>query len=228
MGDGENSMSTTLLITAPTIEPVTVAKAKAQARILQSAEDDLLTRMVAAARGQVESTECWIQLVAATYELRLDKFPDCNEPIILPKPPLLEVLSITYIDPAGDEQTFGSGSPITEYVVDLNWTPGQTLNEIPENGRIRLAYGETWPVTRCEPNAVRVRFRCGFGEATQEGSPAVDVPPSIPESIEQWIVIAAGTMFEHREAEIAIGRGEQITSLQFVRGLLDPWRAKPL
>lgn len=202
------------------LEPVSITDLQTHSRLptllIPPGDDPLyIEGLISAAREQVEQVECRIQLLTAVYELRLDGLfdqyyrPDYY-PIRLPKPPLQEVLSVKYIDTAGVEQTiYETSSPAIDdglFVIDAK-SPHN-----PQPAEIYLGYGQSWPSVRSEPNALRIRFRAGFG----------DTPADVPSSIRQWIMIMAGTMYEHREAEIT---GSIVQSLKFVDGLLDPWRA---
>ena len=193
-------------ITGPVVEPLTLIEAKKQVNQTEDFTDDdaYIEGLIPAARQRVEESECALQLITATYELRLDCFP--VGPIIIPKAPLVEVLGITYIDTNGVEQTFG-GSPVTGYDVDIK-SP-----HAPSFGEIHLAYGESWPVTRVQHNAVTVEFTCGFG----------DKPSDVPAGLKAWMLIALATMYSHRESEIT---GSIVAKLGFVDCLLDPWRAQ--
>ena len=61
------------------------------------------------------------------------------------------------------------------------------------------------------PNAVRVRYICGYGLAV-----------AIPQAIKQWMLLAIGTMYENRAAAGA-GQVYNIPD-RFWSGLLDPYR----
>lgn len=199
-----------ILITPPGELPLTLEEAKLHLRIEDdvTTEDALIERLIDAARAQVEDSHCWIQLVTASYELRMDRFPVYG-PIVIPRPPLQSVESVKYIDTDGTEQTFSSA----QYVVDAKSI------HTPVRGEVLLAYGESWPSIRSEPNAVRVAFTCGF---SPDASPSIPVPPVI----KQWMLLQIGAMFENREA--VAEQGIQPVALGFVDRLLDPWDAKRL
>ena len=193
------------------LEPVAITDLQTHGRlptVLVPPADDpaYIEGLISAAREQVEGYECRIQLLDATYDGYLDSFP-CANVIELPKPPLLDVVGVFYIDTDGVEREF------TSWTDKLNWTPGVIPSELPAPGYILLDYEESWPSTRCQPDAVRIRFRCGFGDEAAD----------VPRAIKQWIMIAAGTMYEHREKEIS---GTIISRFEFIGGLLDPWRAR--
>lgn len=196
-----------VLVEAPAAEPVSTSDFATQVRVtLDSSEMALVAAMLTAARQLAEST-CAIQLINATYELRLDQFP-CDRFIELTRVPLQDVLSVKYTDPNGIEQTLSTST----YTVDKRWTPDQMPASIPTPGRILLNVDQFWPATQFRPNAVRIQFKAGFGIAGT----------SVPPAIRQWILLKAASMFEHREADV-LGSGPA-TTLGFVDMLLAPWK----
>jgi uncharacterized phiE125 gp8 family phage protein len=147
---------TLVLDTAPTGggppdgEPVTRDEAKDYARITLTAEDSIVDGLITAARKYVE-TVTRRQLVTATWKLYLDGFP--SGAIVVPRPPLSSVTSITYTDENGNTgQTWSSA----DYQTDLNSEPG----------RIRPVEGETYPSTQADTyGTVTVEYEAGFGAA---------------------------------------------------------------
>jgi uncharacterized phiE125 gp8 family phage protein len=149
------------VITAPATEPVTLAEMRTQLGITDAsdtASDTTITRRIIEARQWVEA-HIRRALITQTLEIRLDDFP---EYIKLPYPPIVSITSVKYIDTDGVEQTLGSSN----YVLD----------DYPLVPFIREAYGIAWPSVRDEPNAVRVRYVAGYGNAS-------DVPATIREAI---------------------------------------------
>ena len=159
------------LVTAPAVEPLTLAEAKGHLRVTTTDEDALITALIVAAREYAE-TFTRRALITQTWDLTLDSFPS---EIVMPMPALQSVTSITYIDVDGASQTL----PTTEYTVDIKSAPG----------RIVEAYGKAWPTTRPVINAVTVRFVAGYGLAV-----------SVPKSIVQGMLMHIGHMFANRES----------------------------
>jgi uncharacterized phiE125 gp8 family phage protein len=160
---------------APTAEPVTLDELKAQARIDADLtdEDALLQAYIVAARQQIE-TETGRQLMQATYVLRLDCFPrgGC---LPLPRPPLVSLTSLDYIDTAGVNQTWASSN----YLVDPYADPGA----------VHLAFGVSWPSTQGVPNAVTLTYVTGYG----------DDPSEVPQPLRIAILLMAAELYAHRE-----------------------------
>lgn len=215
------------LITAPTEEPVSLADAKAHLRVDISDDDALIGAMISAARQEAEAA-CRRALVTQQWKLMLDRFPAPNMnvssatwygpqwgtspgplttlapegktgyEIILPQPPLVSVESVKYIDTDGNQQTLAS----TDYKLDTATEPA----------RLVPAYGKTWPATRNEINAVEVSFTCGYGNAA-----------AVPAAIKAWIKLRIGAMYENRESDLVVQRGN-VDTLGFADKLLAPYR----
>lgn len=180
------------LITPPALEPVTLAEAKLHLRVDGTDEDALITVLISSARRHAEHvTER--AFVTQTWELAIDKFPAAE--ILLPKPPLVSIASVSYDDAAGVEQVM---SP-TAYTTDLYQEPGWLF---PANGT-------AWPDTLDAANAVRVRYVAGYG-----------TPGDVPENIRQWMLLRIGALYRNRE-ELVDGR---LSTSPMVDHLLDPHR----
>lgn len=189
---------TLLMITEPSVEPVTLEEAKLHCRVDASEDDDLISGLITSARDWVESFDNRA-LITQTWELILDSFPG-SDILKLPLPPLQSVSSIKYINDAGIEATFAT----TDYTVDWRSEPG----------RIRLMENESWPsVDLYIWNGVRIRFICGFGLAA-----------SVPERYKQAIKLLVGHWYENREQVMA---GVTPSEIPFgVKALLWPKRFK--
>lgn len=163
--------------TAPTSEPLTLTEVKDHLRIDDTDSDDELTLLLAAARSHVE-TRTNRQLMQATFELTLDRWPGGRE-LVLRMPPLASVTSVTYYDEDEASQTLASG----DYHVDTATEPG----------RIVLKDGESWPNLDERPAAVTVTYVAGQASAD-------DVPDAAKLATLQLLA----HWFENREA-VAFG-----------------------
>lgn len=143
---------TPALVSADTVEPVTLAEAKLWIRQDYSqgtVEDAMVSGLITAAREWFENAMDR-SLLEKVWRLKLPWF--CNV-IELPYPPLSSVVSITYLDADGATQTLAT----TIYNVVTATTPA----------RIELASEQTWPVTDVHPEAVTVSFRVGTDAAPE-------------------------------------------------------------
>lgn len=163
------------VVTPPTAEPLDTAALKLHLKIDTTVDDSLIATLGIAAREYVEA---FIRrsLINTTYDLKLDAFP-CGD-IVLPYPPVSSITSVSYIDSNGDTQVMTAGA--TGYLTDLPAGPHA------EPGRIYRGYQVVWPVTRCQPNAVTVRFVSGYG-ASPSSVPSL-ILAAIKHLVEHWYV----------------------------------------
>ncbi len=128
-------------ITAPTVEPVTLAELRAQARLETAIDDSTLARYLLASRQLIEQVT-GRAFAVQTFDLILDDFPR-SRTLYLPRLPVASITSITYLDTAGVSQTVAS------HILEG------------ESGRLEPAYGESWPQAQGTPGCVVVRFVAG-------------------------------------------------------------------
>jgi uncharacterized phiE125 gp8 family phage protein len=161
--------------TAPTETPISLDEAKAHLRVLHANDDATITALIAVATEKLDGRRGYLgrALLTQSWEYRLHFFPVCGV-IEIPLPPLQSVESVKYIDDAGAEQTLATD----QYVVD-------TATHV---GQIRLGYGLSWPSTRWEDYAVRIRFTAGFGDAADD----------VPQPIRQAILLMIGHWYVNR------------------------------
>ncbi len=111
--------------------------------------------------------------------MALDEFPGCDDEISLPMPPVASITHIKYTDTAGIEQTI---SP-SDYV----------LSQYGESRAVVPAYGKYWPSTQDIPNAVRIRFLCGYGATGQAAGSA-----ACPKAAKAAILLMVAWLFDNR------------------------------
>jgi uncharacterized phiE125 gp8 family phage protein len=192
------------LVTAPTAEPVSLEEIKEHCRISASTDDALLLSLIAAARSHAEQ-KTGRAMVEQTLTLTLDEFPGTIGHIELPKPPLVSVTSVKYDDTDEVEQTLSAD--LYEVKDASDYCPAYIVP----------AYGETWPVTLAQPEAVRIVYKTGWPIT---GSPAA---PVTPEDIKAWIKIRVAGLYENRES-FMVGQAVAEFPYDFVDGLLDRWK----
>lgn len=157
--------------TPPASEPVTLTEVKAQARIDLDADDTLLTSYIKAVRQLIE-TETGRQLLTATWVYRAWGFEHCCY-VELPKPPLLTVTSIAYVDSDGVTQTWAASN----YRVST------------AKGRVYLASGVSWPSVRSQFDALQITYTAGYGATAA----------SVPEPLRIAALLWIAHLYEHRE-----------------------------
>lgn len=186
---------TVTVVTPPASEPVSRAEAKLDLRLNDDdqTEDELIDEYIAAAREHVENTT-WRALTTQTLEAAFDRWPQGSE-LVLPRPPLQSVTSITYTDADGVETVWDGAN----YIVDTRRQPG----------RIVLASGKSWPAGALQPvNGVVVRYVAGYGE-----------PSAVPALYKKAIKLLVGEMYEHREATV-VQAGVVATELKRLERIL--------
>lgn len=137
---------------APTVEPVTLAEAKAHCRVDSTADDSLIVGLITTARELVED---YIDRALVTQQLVM-KFDKFDSEVELPRPPMAAAgtataVTITYTIADGSTATL----PTTAYRVDRDAQPG----------RIRTIYNGSWPATLLDANAITVTWWAGYGSA---------------------------------------------------------------
>ena len=184
------------IITAPTVEPVTLAEAKLFAKVDLTDDDALITALIVAARQKAESytrrafvTQTWEWMIDGAPGLASDDMDDLPRGwpwtltypghgyLAVPRPPLISVVSVKYYDLSDAETLWASSN----YVVDIHSEPG----------RILLASSKTWPSSLRPYNSMVIRFTAGYGAT------AADVPDAIKTAIK--LIVAH--WYQNRESE---------------------------
>ena len=189
-------MNALKLITPPPFEPLTLADVKLYLRVDHNDDDAVIARAFSAALAYADGEEGFLgrALVDQELELTLDAFP--IREIEIPLPPLIEVVNVFYDDGGGVQQIV----PTSAYSVDSVREPGWI---VPVGN---------WPATFNGINAVRIRFRAGYVDASHS-------PPlgEVPADIKQALLLYTGTMYDDRATHIV---GQTVTPA--------PWSAEQL
>lgn len=180
-----------------TVAPTVEPVTLAEAKLhlrVDVADDDALITRLISAAREQCEQELDRAVAPQTVQLLLDAFP--AGAILLPKGPVTAITSVQYVDTAGATQTIGSSN--------------YALDDAQVDAWLLPAYGYDWPATRDEANAVRVTYTAGWA--------------TCPAAVRQWILLAVGTMYASREADVdrpAVAQG-------FAARLLDRYRIQPL
>lgn len=200
---------TTRIVTAPALEPVSLAQARAWCRIDAdvTGEDWVLALLIAAARERAEQIT-GRALVERDVELVMDDLPDDDAPIELPFSPVQYVNYVRYTDVAGAAQEL-SGSPTPWILAGGDTAPA----------RLTPLYGQPWPVTRATVGNVSIGYRAGYAPV---GSPRDEAAYQygMPKLIINWLAARIATFYENRE-QVIVGGQVQDMPRDFVDGLLD-------
>lgn len=159
---------------APATEPITVAEAMEFCRVDEPLDNTMLERLIKSAREWAEAAT-GRAFVTQIWELKLPYFPRCA--IELPKPPLIEVTSIKYLDDAAVEQTWAAPN----YLVT-------GIGAVERRGSIEPVYGVSYPSTHPVPDAVRIVFKAGYGAAAV-----------VPQGIKDALGMYVAELYQNRE-----------------------------
>jgi hypothetical protein len=180
-----------------TLQPITLAEAKAQCRLEIPDDDALIAGWIDAARLRAE-TLLRSTLLQSSFDWFSDGFPSAANGyfnrfirmmgpnpqwlpngaaiLYLPTRPVSSVESVQFYNPSGVLETVDPSS----YFVSTGL-----------GARIQPVIGHVWPVTRAQIDSVVVRFTAGNATAS-----------SIPESVKAACRLMVAHWYEHRE-EIA-------------------------
>lgn len=189
--------------TPPTVEPVTLAEAKAHLRVDSEADDAYILGLIATAREWVES---YLDrtLIHTQWTMRMEDFPGDDEGIDLPRPPMATAdantaVIVSYTLSDGSTATLDSNA----YRVFRNSTPGE----------VHPIYGGGWPSDRrSDEDAVAVTWWAGYGAG----------PADVPASIRHSMLMLIGHWYEMRSSVLT---GTISKEIEFgVKTLLDSQR----
>lgn len=134
--------------TGPASEPLTASEAKLYLKVDASTDDALITSLIQAAR---ESCEKYLQMALISQTIT-EKFY-CFKPygLRLSVSPMISVSSVAYLDSGGNSQTLST---------DIY---GVKDGEKPP--LIYLKYGQVWPATYAQTDAITVTYLAGYANA---------------------------------------------------------------
>lgn len=189
-----------------TVEPVTLDQAKEHCRVVIDDDDGLLERMIVAARQLCEEAT-GRAFLTQTWLLSRDSFPCARygqcftmPQILLPRPRVQDVASITYLDGTGTRQTLTS----SYYLLDAGAEPAVLMP----------APGRAWPYTPHVSGAVQVTYTAGYGSD----------PDDVPAALKLAILQLVAHWYENREATVLPESGTGNVSVPFgVADLLAPY-----
>jgi uncharacterized phiE125 gp8 family phage protein len=182
------------LVTPPATSPVTLAEAKTHLRVDFTDDDTYINALIISATQSAEHM-LGRALIQQSYQLGLPEFSDYIE---IPNPPLISITSIVYIDTDGNTQT------LTSYALDSYSEPAI----------IKPTFGNDFPSTREQDNAVIISFNAGYADAA-----------SVPQEIKSWILLKVGYLYKSRESDATIVKqGETF----YADRLLDRYRLRSI
>lgn len=184
-----------VLIVTPPAPLVTVAEAKDHLRVDSDEQDTLITGLIAAVSAHIDGPDGWLGRAIGAQELEagLDSF--CYDPIALPCPPVVEVVSVRYEDAAGVWQTLDAA----RYEV--------------RDGQVGSAWGAAWPATRAYRGASRsvlIRYRAGYA--------------AVPAPIKVAVLMMVADLYRNPGEAGDGSTGSKVAMATPVAALLGPYR----
>jgi len=142
-----------LILTAgPSVEPISLAEAKAHCRVDGDLEDTLIASLILAARLHIERS-LDVALIGQSWSLYLDRWPD-RAHVELPLAPLLSVDAVRLYGPTGSSMTLDPAL----FEVDA-------FSRRPRLGR---RDGQSWPLPGRGINGIEIAFTAGYGPSPDD------------------------------------------------------------
>jgi uncharacterized phiE125 gp8 family phage protein len=175
----------TVLVTGPSVEPITTSEAKTHLNVSGTSKDTYIGTLVVTARRQIER-----YLNRALINQSWKVYYDCwKHELLIPFGKLSTVTTVKYYNEAGTLTTLDAN---TYY-----WVVTTT-----EPGRIVRKHDVTYPELQDgRPDAIEIAFTAGFGAA---GS-------AVPDDIKHAMKLLITNYYEHR-GDIVIGQVNKIPS----------------
>lgn len=175
-----------LTVTVEPEECLSLEAVKNHLRVDDTADDALITGLIAAARQYVEEI-CNLALMPQTLVMQKDEWPS-GTILYMPRVPLAEVTEIAYIDADGVSHTMD----LEDVIVDT----------ISKPGRLILQDDADWPTSTLRSAAgIAITYEAGFAD-----------PDRIPKPLMQALLLLIGHLYENREA-VVIGSGINLFEL---------------
>jgi uncharacterized phiE125 gp8 family phage protein len=161
-----------ILTTPPSGEPVTLAETKSHLRISHTDDDAYITRLITAARKQIEARLA-VGLIAQNWSLFLDRWPQAGC-VYIPLAPVIQVSDvITY----GESDTPATLDPAHYY-----------LDRVSRPARLALRSGRPFPQAGRNLNGIEIKLAIGYGTT----------PATVPDDLRQALLLTIAAWFANR------------------------------
>lgn len=165
---------TTVRVTAPASEPITLAEAKAHLRVDASDEDTLISSLISAAVSHLDATgSLGRAMITQTWAEWVSASPGY---VRLPIGPFQSLTSVEYYDSDNAIQT----ATLSDFET---WLDGDFV-------RVKPKEGSLWPTAFSRPDAIKITYVAGFGDDATD----------VPQGIRQAILLLVGHWYENRMA----------------------------
>jgi len=157
--------------------PVKLSEAKSFLRVTHDDDDLSIDRMLRAAINHVE-TVTGRTFFNTDFKLFLECFPDGDDPIDVPRTPMIDLDTLSYYDTANATKSLNVSTQVVLFVDGDGF------------GLIRPTAGTTWPGTYDRPDAVTLTFSAGY------------TTTAIPEPARQAILLLLSHWYDNRESVV--------------------------
>lgn len=189
-----------ILLSGPTVEPITLAEAKAHLRVDASGEDSLIQSLIMASRLHIEAA-LDLALITQSWRHQRDVWPP-SRVLILPLRPIQSLTAVTLHDDDATSRTLNVG----DFVLDGHANPARLVWR--GNGAV--------PAAGIIANGIEIDIVAGYGDAATD----------VPQPIRQALLLLIAHWYENREP-VEIG-ATATTIPASVSELLMPYRRRQL
>jgi uncharacterized phiE125 gp8 family phage protein len=161
-----------VLTSAPAVEPVTVAEAKAHLRIDHDSEDALIAGLIVTARLHIEAS-LGLALITQSWSYRLDSWP-AGGAVVLPLRPVQAIAAVRITAADATVATLAAD----RYLLDGASVPPRLVATTPP-----------WPRPGLGAQGIEIAFTAGYGNTAS----------AVPPSIRQALLLLVAHWYEHRE-----------------------------
>ncbi|MCR5874369.1 head-tail connector protein [Phenylobacterium sp. J426] len=182
------------------------AKTHLRVDLADTDDDALIAAYVAAASAHIDGPGGWLgrAIGPQTLELRLSAFESARcDTIDLPYQPIIDVVSVKYLDASGVEQTLTADT-----------------YEVTEGYVLRPAYNTRWPAARERADAIRIRYRAGYAADPD----ADELQAAVPAPIAAAVLLMTGDLYANRETGVVGTVAADVQMSTTVEALLAPYR----
>ncbi len=191
---------TTVLLSGPAVEPITLAEAKAHLRVDVSSEDTLIQSLIMASRLHIEAA-LDLALVTQSWRYRRDAWPSARA-LAMPLRPIQGLTSVTIYALDDTSQTLDPD----DFILDGAANPA----------RLVWRGAGTPPTPGRAVNGIEIDFVAGFGDAATD----------VPQPIRQALLLLVAHWYENREP---VEIGATATAIpKTVSEMLSPYRRRQL
>lgn len=180
---------------AVAVEPITLAEAKAHLRVYGADDDAYISGLLIPAAREMAEGRLNRTIRRRT---RVAAFRGWGDNFVLSKPPFVSIDTITYVDEGGQIQTLEGAA---YYVAAQDDDAGGVVELVPGNA-LPYLYPRRLPIT--------VSYLAGYAEG------------QVPAAIRQWMLLAIGDMYAHRES-VAVGTITSAIPEDFMKLLIQPY-----